>query len=413
MIDINILYGFLISLGIGGLIGIEREHDEDTKTLTAGVRTFALTSMFGTTLALINSKQSEYFPLVMAFGYVTLIAIGYVRTSKNQKDIGLTTEIAQLFVFTLGFLAFYPETRSIAIILGVLTAILLEVKEYTQDFIKRVEDIEIQDTLKFAVITFIVLPILPDFAIDPWGVLNPQKIWLLVVLIAGISYFGYILVKLLGVNRGIGLTGLLGGLTSSTAVTTAMAAKSKESSGWNRPGAFATLIAFTVMYPRIILEVIVVNKAILGDLLLSIGVMCCASFVSAVVIWSTRSKLKADIDLKSPFAMGPALKFAGFFVLVLLLVYFTRTNMGKSGVYIAALVSGLADVDAITLSMASLAKEGSVAPDVAVNAITIAVMSNTIVKFFYALCLGSRRFSRHIGIATAFIVISGFAAMLF
>ncbi|MFH1404141.1 MAG: MgtC/SapB family protein [Candidatus Altiarchaeota archaeon] len=412
MVDVSMLYGFLVSLGIGGLIGIEREHDEKGRTLTAGVRTFALTALFGTSLALITEQQSELFPLILGLGYVALIAIGYVRTSRNNEDIGLTTEIAQLFVIALGFLAYYPETRTLSVILGILTAILLEIKEYTQEFAHRIVQFELRDSLKFMVISFIILPALPNVAVDPWRVLNPQKIWLLVVLISGISYFGYILVKLLGVNRGIGITGLLGGLTSSTAVTTAMAAKSKESGDITKPVAFATLIAFTIMYPRIILEVMVVNQEILGDLMLSIGVMFLAALISAIVIYRKASRVKAEIDLKTPFAISPALKFAAFFVIVLLLVHFTQTRLGDRGVYIAAAVSGLADVDAITLSMASLSLEGDVSADTAVNAITIAVMFNTIVKFLYALMLGTRQFARYIGIATAFILATGTLALI-
>ena len=176
-------------------------------------------------------------------------------------------------------MVYHAEMRDMAVMLGIATAILLAMKERIHHFARVVEKFEFTDTLKFCAITFIILPLLPNNAIDPWGVIVPYKIWLMVVLISGISYLGYIFVKILGPDRGVGLTGFMGGLTSSTAVATVMASKSRENPGIMRPAVFAAILASSVMFIRVLVQIAVVNSQIMDQVMLPMAAMFAASII--------------------------------------------------------------------------------------------------------------------------------------
>ncbi len=412
-VDYTALYGFLISLGVGALVGIERERRLQRKDerQVAGVRTFILIALLGTTAALV-AEDNPYFSAVIVAGGILLIGAGYYLSSTRTNDIGLTTEVAQLLVFAFGYLAYDEGTRNVSVMLGIITAVLLALKEHLHEFAKDIQKYEFIDTLKFAVIAFIILPLLPDRTIDPWGVVNPHQLWLLVVLISGISYVGYILVKVLGVERGLGLTGFLGGLSSSTAVTTAMASKTSRNSSVVKPAAFAAVIASTVMFPRIVFEVAVVDRGLLAEVAVPVAVMFLAGLAAALLLWRSKKDIKADLDLKTPFALKPALKFGAFFLIVLLLQHFGKTYFGSGGLYAVSLVSGLADVDAITLSTARMASTGDINSQTAVNAIVLAAMANTVMKAVYAYVIGNRGFGNLVAAASAAMIVAGAATIL-
>jgi uncharacterized membrane protein (DUF4010 family) len=314
-------------------------------------------------------------------------------------------------VFAIGFMVYHAEMRDMAVMLGIATAILLAMKERIHHFARVVEKFEFTDTLKFCAITFIILPLLPNNAIDPWGVIVPYKIWLMVVLISGISYLGYIFVKILGPDRGVGLTGFMGGLTSSTAVATVMASKSRENPGIMRPAVFAAILASSVMFIRVLVQIAVVNSQILDQVMLPMAAMFAASIIISIIIWHKRTEIKAEFKLETPFALSPALKFGVFFMIILLFSNFSRTLFGDHGLYIVGMISGLADVDAITLSTAAMAAKGEIETNTATTAITIAVISNTIMKLIYSIMLGSRKFAQTMGIATLLIIASGVIAL--
>lgn len=405
-------YGFLVALGIGLFIGLEREKSEDIpdEQSVSGIRTFTLISLLGASCSLLLESGNSLLMSFIAGGVMLLVVLGYYLSSSKTRDIGVTTEFAQILVFTLGFLAYNPQTRKVSVILAVTSALILALKESLHDIVENIREYELIDTLKFAVIAFIVLPLLPNQAVDPWGVINPHEIWLLVVLISGISYVGYVATKILGVDRGLGLTGLLGGLSSSTAVTTAMADKSRREAKIVKPAAFAAIIASNVMFPRIAVEVFVVNRQLVWQVLPALAAMGGAGVFAGFIIWHKREKTKSEIKLDSPFALKPALKFGAFFIIVLLVQYFAKEQYGSSGLYGVSLLSGLADVDAITLSTARMGLKGDITDAVAVNAIILAAMSNTLMKFIYAYVIGGREFARLVGFASIAMIAAGAAA---
>jgi uncharacterized membrane protein (DUF4010 family) len=408
LLNYELLYGFLVALGIGILVGIERERDQNRKEefRVAGVRTFTLISLLGATAGLIFQYNAMFSVAVFA-GVIILVASGYYLSSVRGQSLGQTTEIAELLVFALGYLSFFPATRSISVMIAIVAALTLALKEHIHGFAREIKEYELLDTLKFAVITFIILPILPDQTIDAWGIFNPRQIWLFVVLVSGVSYLGYILIKVLGVNRGSAITGFLGGLSSSTALTTAMARRAKEDHDLLKPSVFAAVIASTVMFPRTLFEIAVLNPGLNDRLIPFALLMFFAGIIASLFIIKPRENITKKIDLKTPFALKPALKFAAILLLILALQHFALQVYGTKGVYLISFFSGLVDVDPVALSSAKMAAEGSLTETVALNSILIAAISNTLMKTFYAYILGGKEFGRLFARAATAIVAAG------
>jgi uncharacterized membrane protein (DUF4010 family) len=260
--------------------------------------------------------------------------------------------------------------------------------------VKRVSSEDLYATLKFAIISLIILPVLPNqnFGPPPFDAFNPYKTWLMVVFISGISFLGYLLIKVVGAKRGIGLTGILGGLVSSTAVTLSFSERSQEGPHLARPFALAITLAWTVMFGRVAIEVAVLNRSLLAELWLPMVTAAGAGLAfCAYYYFAHRTHEEGDVQLSNPFELGPAIKFGILYAVVLIVAKAAQYYFQTAGLYAAAAVAGLADVDAITLSMAELAgSPGGVEVSVAARAVILAVMSNTIVKGVIALSTGSK-----------------------
>ncbi len=405
----------LYALGIGVLIGLERSIKPPGVSNTAetsdgsdtengvfefsdtflGVRTFSILSLGGFVTALIGSTYPYVAPVMMA-GLIFFIAAMYAVSYK--EDPGITTEIAGVVCCGLGMLC-YIEPYA-AGVLALLVTILLALKRFLNTAVTKLKRVELVDTLKFLAIILIILPLLPNREIDPWGAFNPYKIMFLVILISGISFVGYFLTKFLGAEKGLGLTGLLGGLTSSTAVTAAMATQAKQTPSLLQPCAFATIIANATMFGRVLVVVAILDWQLMLNLLWSIGAMTFAASLAVLLLWIRSNKRKAGdtkdasetISLSNPFSLGPAIKFALFFVGILFVAKFAKIYLGDKGLYLASLVSGLADVDAITLSITEQTKNGQLAHTVGAMGVTIAVVSNSVVKSCIAMYSGGWRF---------------------
>jgi uncharacterized membrane protein (DUF4010 family) len=275
--------------------------------------------------------------------------------------------------------------------------------------------VELTDTLKFLVVILIVLPLLPAEALDPYGAFNPHKVGILVVLISGIGFVGYFLTRILGAQKGIGLTGVLGGLTSSTAVTAAMAAEAKASPQLRPICAFSTLAANATMFCRVLVVVALLDVTLARRLAWSVGGMAVAAGFCAIYLWVAASRAGeshsgAKVPLKNPFSVGPAIKFALFFVGILFVAKLAKLHFGDSGLFAAAGLSGLADVDAITLSISEATRDGFLARDTGAIAITIAVVSNGVVKSIIAISTGGWKFGRMIAISLGIATVVGLGA---
>jgi uncharacterized membrane protein (DUF4010 family) len=385
---------FGIALFIGVLIGLEREYarlKEEVKAF-AGVRTFPLISLLGCSAALISELTAAWSFAVVAFLVGLLIAIAYAFDAREGR-VGLTSEVAAMVVFVCGALCYW-DYLDLAAALAVVTFGFLTLKPQLHRFAERISSEDLYATLKFAIISLIILPVLPNetYGPPPFDAFNPYKTWLMVVFISGISFLGYVLIKVIGGSRGIGLTGLLGGLVSSTAVTLSFSERSQDHPDLARPFALAITLAWTVMFGRVIVEVAVLNQALLSALWMPMAAAMAAGLAFCVFYYlAQRTDEAADMKLSNPFELGPAIKFGILYAVILIVAKAAQFYFQEAGLYAAAAVAGLADVDAITLSMAELAgAEGGVATSIAARAVVLAAISNTIVKGGIALSVGSK-----------------------
>lgn len=377
-----------VALLVGALVGLERERSEPNHSrLFAGIRTFPLIGLLGFFSALLGAVFGPWMLGVLTGGFIAMVVTSYYLEAKEGSH-GATSEIAAILVFVMGVLI-YIEFYTVAIASSVVLTLFLSLKDPLQRLITHVNEEDIYATLKFAIITAIILPVLPNETMGPLDVLNPRQVWYMVVLIAGISFAGYVLVKIFGSRKGLSLTGMMGGLVSSTAVTLSFSQKSREVPELGKTFASAIVLACTIMYPRILIEIAVVNRSLLAFIWPMIVILTISGLAaSLLLLFGKRKETTTDVDLKNPFELMSAIKFGVVFALIIFVSKAAQQYMGSGGVYLAAGLAGLTDVDAITLSMANLSKD-SLSEATAATAILIAVVVNTIVKASIAFSLGS------------------------
>ncbi|MFQ6107577.1 MAG: MgtC/SapB family protein [Thermoplasmata archaeon] len=403
--EMGILVKLTISIALGGLVGLEREYArrEEVREF-AGVRTFILIAMMGT----ISAMFGIGFFVTAFVAFSVLVALSYYTLSK-RGSIGGTTEVATLITFIVGGLVYF-EYLVVAATVAVVTTAFLSIKPTLHRFARGLSKEDVYATLKLAIVTIVILPILPNEAYDPLGVLNPFYIWLMVVFISCIGFAGYVAVKVLGGKKGVGLTGLLGGLVSSTAVALAFSQRSKENASLTRSFAIGITVASMMMFPRILFEVAVLNQSLFWLLLAPLLIMTLVgAAASAFLFLRGERKETGEVELKNPFSVMQALKFGLFFAIIFLAAKAAQVYFGDTGIYVASTLSGLTDVDAITLSMARLGGS-SVSNLTASIAIVLAAISNTIVKGGLVAAFGSRQLSRYVILILSVVVAIGIAS---
>jgi uncharacterized membrane protein (DUF4010 family) len=303
--------------------------------------------------------------------------------------------------------------------LAIVTSSVLAFKQPIHSLVDKIGTDDLYAGLKLLIATFIALPLLPNQPMDPWGALNPYKLWLLVILISSLSLVGYIAVRWFGQGRGTAITAVAGGLVSSTAVTLSFAKESQES-GRTGPGPLLVggiLLAWMVMFGRVVVEVAVVNRTLLPAVLVPILSMGAAAAIGAGWLMlrgdggAKKRTSGSDVPLKNPFSLTAAVRFALLFAAVLLVVALVQHYLPGRGLYAVAALAGLTDVDAITLSMASCAGDGSCTPQNAVGSIVIAALTNTLVKAGMVFSLGAASMRAPIAAASGAIVAAGLLAL--
>jgi len=413
--ELNTAWEFGSALGLGVLIGLERQRTLGESESFAGVRTFSLVALFGA-VSVFASEQSG-LPWIVGLVFLAIAALVvtayYATTRKNE--IGATTEVSVLLTFFVGCICAWGQV-GIAGAITVVTMLLLSLKGWLHSLARRIEPSDVEATLKFAIITLIVLPLVPNTNFGPEGleVINPYKTWLMVVLIAGLNFIGYILVKVLGREHGFGITGLLGGLVSSTAVTLGFSQRSRVEPNLTPVLALAILLAWTVMFFRVVVEVGVVNFSLAKNLATGMLLMGAVSLgISFLLFRRGRSKEKAEVESgNNPFELGDAIKFGVLFAIVIFVASAAQVYFGDTGLYVAGALAGLTDVDAIALSMANLARLDPASSSAAARTIVIAVISNTMVKCGMAIWIGAPSMRRTMIPITAALALAGVGAAL-
>ncbi len=433
--SIDPLWKLLIALAIGLIVGFEREiaQEKVTNVKFAGLRTFGLAGLAGGISAYLASNaigmtadtqlaftQNGYFLFgVVLLAIMGLLGIAYYRSTTIQAHLGFTTEITVILTFLLGGMAFFnPST---AIIMAVVSAILLAFKQQLHEFTHKIPKTEFYDSLLFALIAVVILPILPDqyFGLPQYGlpnIINPHQIWLIVVFISGISYIGYFLVKWFGTTAGLALTGIVGGLASSTAVTTTMGANTRQVEGLENEAMVASTLANAVMLIRVAFIVLVFFPALLYYIYIPLGAMFIVGLLVASYFYLQSNRMSHQgqpIRLGSPFSIKPALTFGALITIILFVSKIAASYLGSYGLYITALFAGLADVDAIAISASELASSQSILPVVAVVSILIAVFVNLGIRVAYAYYFGTKKFGAYtILMAVTMVGAGGIIAIL-
>ena len=425
-LDAILIRNFAIALFIGALVGIEREKKKASEPSNGigGLRTFILFAEAGAVAAWLSTATGSGYVFVGIGALVTAVVIaGYWANERaHPGQHGLTTEVAALVVYLLGGATLFGHPE-IAVALAIVTSALLAFKQPLHGAVGKLGTDDIYAGLTLLIATFIVLPLLPDRPIDPWGALNPYKLWWLVILISGLSLVGYVAVRWLGPQRGTSLTGFFGGLVSSTAVTLSFARRSREEPALAAAIATGLLLAWGTMSGRVIVEVAIVNRGLLRGVAVPIVAMGVVGLAAAAWFYyragaghRARAKAEADaarnVPLTNPFSLYSAVKFGLFFAAVLLVVKLVQDYAaGAAGFYAVSALAGATDVDAITLSMATYAKNGG-SPEIAVTSIVIAALANTAVKAGMVLVLGASVLRGRIAAAAGGILAAGAIALL-
>lgn len=371
-----------LALAIGLLMGVERgwqARDYAEGGRVAGIRTFALIGLLGGIVGWFGHAMGS---AALAAGFLALAAVviasHLIRARSGAHDVGVTTEVAELTAFALGALAAMGEGQAAAAS-GVVATALLGAKDTLHGWVRRLELLELRAAIKLLLISVVLLPVLPNQGYGPEEALNPYKLWLLVVMVAAISFSGYFAIKIAGPRIGSLLTGVFGGLASSTALTVSFARMGRASPGMQPLLAAGVAVANATMYARLWLIVFVLNRSIGVELALPLGLMCVAGLIATWMLWRARDEegKPGATALSNPFELGMAIKFAILLALVILASKLLQTWGGSAGLYLLAAIAGLADVDAVALSMAQM---GGISLTVASTAITIAAFVNTGVK---------------------------------
>ena len=404
---------FAAALGLGVLLGLERERSKAEETF-AGVRTFGLLALSGGVAAYLGAVLGQTWLALAVFAAIAGLVIVSYGVTALRGDLGVTTEISALLAFLFGFLCVSDHVLTAAV-LAVASGSILALKEWLHRLAGRIETADVEATLKFAIVSVIVLPLVPNesFGPPPLAVINPFKIWLMVVLISGLNFASYLLVKLVGDEHGIGLTGLLGGLVSSTAVTLGFAQRSRQEPQQASALALGILIAWAVMFFRVMVLVAAVNRDLTPKIGLALAALGLASLaICAVLLRQQRSAAKATVKAgTNPFELGEAIRFGLLFGVITFVAKAAQVYLGDAGLFLAGAIAGLTDVDAITLSMAQLALTDPGSAEAAASTILIAVAANTLVKTGMAGILGAPALRRIVVPAAAVILVAGAAAV--
>ncbi|WP_456433616.1 MgtC/SapB family protein [Nitratifractor sp.] len=389
-------YGMIQSLAIvimlGFAIGMQRtlSYMRSGEHTFGGSRTFALIALSGYLAAWLDKLYTGTVLVVAAVLGLMLLVAYYLKVTQTQRW-GMTTQIAALVTYLLGVLAYRGEILW-AVFIGVLVIILLEIKPRLQALERHIGPTDVNAVILLLAMSFVILPILPDKMIGPWHLFNPYKIWMMAVIIAAISFVGYVAIKVLGQKHGVFLTGAAGGLISSTAVSISLSQMFQKQYDLINNYAGGIAIACTFMYLRVLFEAFVIHPELAWRLtpayLLAAGSELLYSW------WFYRHAKAAEINLensaitKNPLQLSEAIKFGILFGIIYGAIALVQTRYGNLGVYLVALFSGLTDVDAITLSLSEMAKDGKLAEYAAMNGIVIASVTNSVVKLGIVYWLG-------------------------
>lgn len=410
----SLLVRLLIALGIGLLIGLEREYAKrivDKEEQFAGVRTYPLIALLGFLSALLGDQYGPAFLVAGFAGFFAMVVATYLMMARSAS-FGITTELAGIITFLLGALVF-EDRILLSTTIAVLVVSLLTLKVRLHSLIATLTASDIRAFIQFTVISALVLPFLPPGGFGPRGVWDLQDIWTMVILVTGISLAGYVLSKVLDARKGTLMEGLVGGLVSSTAVTLSLSRRSKQGTVAGKRLAAVGIVASTaVLYPRILLETWVVDRSLALQLLPSIIAITAVAILAAYLLWRNAHNATSDVPsvpLTNPLNFGVALQFAAAYMVVQWLMLLAMERFPQQGLNASGLLFGATDMDAITLSVA---RDGSLPDAERAHAVLLATCSNTVMKYALVFVFGDRGLVRSVGVGFGAIFVVTVLALL-
>ncbi|ANY79999.1 hypothetical protein BB934_18655 [Microvirga ossetica] len=417
MDDTSLFFRLAVALAIGLLVGLERgwqQRDEAEGERTAGLRTYTLVALLGALSAVLTSHTDAAFLALSFLGFSLAFTAFSWLEAKAEGNFSVTGVVAGLITFALGAYAVLGELQ-VAIAAGVVVTLILALKRPLHQWLRRLTWLEIRSALILLAMTFLALPLLPDRTVDPWDSVNPSEIWLLAIIIAAVSFAGYIAVKIMGSQAGVALAALAGGLASSTATTLTLARMAREHPDASPLLAGGILLSGSVMVARVLVVASALNRELLLPLAWPLGAAGLVMIATAGLLFFTHGRGRSEhpqLSMKSPFELGTALKLAGLITVISLLAKVISTSVGNAGITVLAILSGIADVDAITLSLARLANNG-IGLATAALGIGIAAAVNTVVKAGMTVSLGGMKAGWIVSAASAAAIAAGGTAFAF
>jgi uncharacterized membrane protein (DUF4010 family) len=407
----GVLGDLAIALGLGLIVGLQRESAQST---LAGLRTFPLVTLLGSVCALLAPAAGGWVLAAGLLGVAAATAMGNLAHLRDEEaHPGITTEVALLLMYGLGAYTVLGE-RAVAVVLGGTIAVLLHFKAELHGLVGRLGDRELRAVMQFVLLALVVLPALPDATFGPFAVFNPREMWLMAVLIVGLSLGGYIALKFLGENAGIVAGGLLGGLISSTATTVSWSRRTRDHPEASWAAGLVILIASTVVYGRVLVEIAAVARPFLRAAAPPILALSAAMAVAAAALWlMTRGHEPVSVEGQQPADLKTAFTFAALYVVVLFAVSYARQRYGTRGLFLVSVLSGLTDIDAITLSVARLVGSDQIDPAQGWRLIVVALLSNLVFKGAMAALLGDARLRRWVLLLFGLQLLAGAAVLAF
>ena len=400
-----------ISLLLGLLVGLQRQRVEAP---LGGIRTFPLIAAFGTMCGLLAVEHGGWIIAAGLIALAGLLVVSNLMLGRGgAADAGQTTEVAALLLYGIGAYLVFGE-MAVAVVLGGVIAVLLHYKDLLHTFAERFGERDVTAFMQFVLITLVILPVLPDRVYGPYDVLNPFEIWLMVVLIVGIGLVGYVAYKLLGAREGAVLGGLIGGLISSTATTASFARRTKSSPKAAGLAALVVMIAAAIVFVRVLVEIAVVAPGQFGWIAPPLGAMLVVCVVIAGTLYfRTRDRRAVMAEQGNPADLKLALVFGGLYALIAFAAAAANAEFGHQGLYVVALLSGLTDMDAITLSTSQLVAGGRLDSNTAWRMILVAALANLLFKGVLVAAIGSRELLKLVALAFGSAIVAGGALLWF
>ncbi|HHP0460594.1 TPA: MgtC/SapB family protein [Vibrio harveyi] len=410
----HLIWNLFVALLLGAIVGTQRGwvmRNSVEGSRVAGIRTFSLVGLLG---GLVGILANLYTPLLLGFALIALVilaCIAFVIQQKKSEDISITGVVSLVITFVLGSLAVSGEP-ALAAAAAVITAVVLDNKRELHQALQRLQEYELDAALRLLLISIVLLPLLPNQAYGPWNALNPYEIWWMVVLIASISFVGYFAIKIGGAKRGILFTSVFAGLSSSTALTLQFSHLSREQSSISPLLASGILLSCGTMFPRLLIVLSVINPQLVTLLWPIVMIMMIALYFPAWWIWrrSEVGKVEQSNKQTNPLALQSALFFGVVLAVIMLLSHALSDLFGNAGVMILSALSGITDVDAISLALGRQSTQ-TLSVETAALGILIAASVNTVVKMGMVVAIGDKALWRRVVPVMVGCVLSG--AILF